>query len=71
MPRGVLDNDPEDDIGTWCYCKRAKGGQMIWCENKSCNTKWYQGAAYSYNSNQKDTFMNLCSYKVFWKNPCY
>ena len=32
VPCGVLDDEPEHDIGTWCYCKETKGGQMICCE---------------------------------------
>ena len=31
----------EDDDGTWCSCKEAKGGKMIGCDNKTCTVKWY------------------------------
>ena len=35
---GVID---DHDDGTWCYCQEAKGGDMIGCENRNCNIKWF------------------------------
>ena len=33
--------DTEKDSGTWCYCKNEKGGEMIGCDNKSCQFQWF------------------------------
>ncbi len=36
----VSDTD-EADEGRWCYCKEAKGGAMVGCDNSKCMIKWF------------------------------
>ena len=31
----------EIDDGRWCYCKSAKGGEMVGCERRQCTIKWF------------------------------
>ena len=31
----------DEDDGRWCYCKESKGGEMVACDNKDCDVKWY------------------------------
>ncbi len=34
---------PVDDLddGTWCLCNEVLGGEMVRCDNESCQTRWY------------------------------
>ena len=27
----------DEDDGNWCYCKESKGGEMVACDNKTCD----------------------------------
>ena len=31
---------PEEDDGSWCYCKSNKGGNMIACDSELCPIQW-------------------------------
>ena len=31
----------EEDDGSWCHCKENKGGDMVGCENRLCQTQWF------------------------------
>ena len=37
----TLEVEIEEETGTWCYCKEEKGGEMIGCNNKACDTTWF------------------------------
>ena len=36
-----IDTYEDDDDGQWCFCKEAKGGVMVGCDNKRCPIKWF------------------------------
>ena len=31
----------DEDDGKWCFCKDARGGEMIACDGKHCKIKWF------------------------------
>ena len=33
-----ITQEEEEDSGMWCFCKE---GEMIGCDSKSCDIKWY------------------------------
>ena len=41
VPRDIGEAETEEDNGSWCYCKQPKGGDMVCCESKGCNIKWF------------------------------
>ena len=36
-----LPEDDEDYDKVWCYCNQPSHGEMILCDNKSCQIKWF------------------------------
>ena len=57
------EDDGNDDDGTWCYCKEAKGGSMIGCENPSCSIKWFHMTCLRMRENPRvNGFVPLVTY---------
>jgi len=54
------DETPENDDGTWCYCKTVKGGSMINCENPLCTYQWFHMSCLRMKKVPKTWFCPSC-----------
>jgi len=56
---GITANTENDD-GTWCYCKKVKGGSMINCENPLCTYQWFHMSCLRMKKVPKTWFCPSC-----------
>ena len=36
-----VNEQSEDELDEWCYCRKGSSGQMICCDSKDCPIQWY------------------------------
>ena len=48
----MADSD-EDPTKLWCYCNQASSGEMIMCDSKKCNIKWFHFSCLGLAGKQK------------------